>query len=125
MKQILDVGNCGPDHRAIRSMLETRFAPVQVLQAHNAQDTLNKLAESQIDLVLINRKLDQDYSDGVEILKLIRGEPAYAKLPVMLVSNFAEHQEAAVELGATYGFGKLELDEPATHSRIAAALDQA
>ena len=42
-----------------------------------------------VDLVLVNRKLDADYSDGMEILKAIKADSALAPVPVMLVSNYA------------------------------------
>jgi hypothetical protein len=40
----------------------------------------------------------------------------------MLVTNYAEHQEAAVAVGAIRGFGKLEFDKPETRERLAAVL---
>jgi hypothetical protein len=65
-KRVLDVGNCVPDHAAIRNMLTSTF-DVKVLQTHGPEDTLALLHREPIDLVVINRKLDQDYSDGIEI----------------------------------------------------------
>lgn len=118
---VLDVGNCSPDHASIKRMLEANF-DVTVLQAHNAKDTLSVLNSRQIDLVLINRKLDEDYSDGIEILKLIKADPKLSGVPVMLVTNYEEHQAQAISMGAIAGFGKLSLTSPVTHQRIASAL---
>jgi CheY-like chemotaxis protein len=118
---VLDVGNCGPDHAAIRSMLSSKF-DVRVLQAHGSQDSLKLLASEAIDLVLINRKLDQDYSDGLEILKLIKADSRYASIPVMLVTNYQEAQEEAVQWGALPGFGKLSLTAEETWSRLSSVL---
>ncbi len=84
-KQVLDVGNCGPDHSSIKSMLE-RFCDANVLQANEAKDALKALESKQIDLVLVNRKLDIDYSDGIDVIKAIKADPRYAAIPVMLVS---------------------------------------
>ena len=53
-----------------------------------------------IDLVVVNRKLDMDYSDGIEIIRQIKAEPALAATPVMLITNYPEHQDAAEQLGA-------------------------
>ena len=38
--------------------------------------------QQSVDLVLINRKLDADNSDGMEILQQILGDKATARLPV-------------------------------------------
>lgn len=118
---VLDVGNCVPDHASIRKML-TRNFDVEVLQTHAADDTLALLRQRAVDLVLINRKLDNDYSDGVEILKQIKGDRLLAKTPVMIITNYAEQQDAAVALGAERGFGKLELQDPATQQKLSALL---
>ena len=121
-RTVLDVGNCGPDHASIRRMLSGYF-DVEILQAHGPRDTLQLLRQSAVDLVLINRKLDQDYSDGVEVLRLIKSDPEVSAVPVMIVTNLAEHQAAAIALGAEAGFGKLELQEPATRQKLAAFLE--
>lgn len=120
-RTVLDVGNCGPDHSAIKRMLASNF-DVTVLQCHAADDTLHTLHNRSVDLVLINRKLDQDYSDGVEILKLIKADATLKSVPVMLVTNMEEYQASAVKLGAVPGFGKLSLDSPTTQQRLAEIL---
>ncbi len=114
---VLDVGNCAPDHASIKRMLLANF-DVQVLQTDQANDTLALLRERPVDLILINRKLDCDYSDGTLILKQIKSDVQLCNLPIMIVTNYAEHQTAAVALGAEYGFGKLELQNPATLERL-------
>ena len=48
--------------------------------------------------------------------------PEYADLPVMIITNYAEHQAAAVALGAVEGFGKLELHSPETRTKLSAIL---
>jgi CheY-like chemotaxis protein len=80
------------------------------------------LEANSVDLVLINRKLDADGSDGLEILPRIRSGSKFS-VPVMLVSNYADWQQKAVELGAVYGFGKAELNRPETRARLAAILE--
>ena len=119
--RVLDVGNCGYDHSQISRMLERHFGAVCAV-ADTAEETLEKLAAEKFDLVLINRKLDHDYSDGIEILKRIKQDPQLAQLPVMLVTNYPEHQEAAVALGALPGFGKQQLNLPVTRERLSAVL---
>jgi len=76
------------------------------------------LREGTFDLVLVNRVLDADGSDGVEIIEQMKSEPALESIPVMLVTNYLEHQERAVEAGAEPGFGKDELNGPDTRRRL-------
>jgi two-component system, chemotaxis family, chemotaxis protein CheY len=121
-KRVLDVGQCGPDHSTIRRYLAANF-DCDIVQTNLLADTMDALRGGHFDLVLINRKLDEDYSDGIEILRRIKANPATANVSVMLITNYEEHQDAAVAAGAVRGFGKLEFDQPATRERIAAALD--
>lgn len=116
-KRVLDVGNCGPDFGSITRFLTANF-DCTVEQAHGPEETLAKLRGGEYALVTINRKLDQDYSDGAEILKQIKADPAIQQTPVMLITNYAEHQDAAVELGAERGFGKLQFGEPETLEKL-------
>lgn len=116
-KRVLDVGNCGPDFASINRFL-TRHFDCEVSQAHGLEDTLAALRQDDYALVLINRKLDRDYSDGIEIIKQLQADPELGDIPVMLITNYAEHQDAAVAAGAQLGFGKLELDEPLVLERL-------
>jgi CheY-like chemotaxis protein len=120
-KRVLDIGQCGPDHAAIRRLLSSRFG-AEVVQAHGPNDALEHLRRGPFALVLINRKLDADYSDGLEILQAIKADPTLASVPVMLVSNYADAQATAVEAGAIEGFGKAELGRPETEEKLRAAL---
>jgi len=116
-KRVLDVGNCVPDHAAIRGLLEGTFG-AEVVQAHGPDDTLAALRQGDFDLVLVNRKLDQDYSDGLEIIKAIKADAALARTPVMLITNYEDHQAAAIAAGAEAGFGKLSLRAEETIKRL-------
>jgi len=120
-KTVLDVGNCSFDHGAIRRLIEGRFDAV-VLRAHGPEDALAALANKSVDLVLVNRILDRDGSDGIELIRQIKSNPALAELPVMLVSNYEEYQEKAIQAGAERGFGKAELEAPETLERLGAVL---
>jgi two-component system chemotaxis response regulator CheY len=116
-KRVLDVGNCAPDHAAIRRLVEGNF-DAQVVQAHGPQDALKQLRSGQFELVIVNRKLDRDYSDGMEIIKQIKDDPQLSAVPVMLLTNYPEHQQAAMEIGAEMGFGKLEYGRPETKEKL-------
>jgi CheY-like chemotaxis protein len=120
-KRVLDVGQCGPDHSTIRTYL-TRHFDCEIVQAHGSEDALEQLKSARFDLVLVNRKLDADYSDGIEVVRRIKADQEIADVPVMLVTNYPEHQEAAMAAGAIRGFGKLEFEKPETRERLAAVL---
>lgn len=112
-KRVLDVGNCVPDHAAIRALVERNF-DARVVQTHGPEDTLRELRDARYDLVLVTRKLDRDYSDGLDVIRAIKADPALAGVPVMLVTNYEEHQQAAIDEGAERGFGKGHLRAPET-----------
>ena len=116
-KRVLDVGNCQPDFASIEGFLTSQF-DCEVAQAHGLEDTLAELRQGDFDLVLVNRKLDRDYSDGIEIIKQLKSDAELRNVPVMLVTNHVEHQDAAVAEGAERGFGKLEFEEPETLERL-------
>jgi CheY-like chemotaxis protein len=121
MKRVLDVGQCSPDHWSIKHLVEGEFG-AQVVQAHHLEDALDILRSGVIDLVLVNRKLDADYSDGLEVIRQIKADPQIAATPVMLVSNYPEAQAEAVAAGAKPGFGKAEIRAAATREKLSAAL---
>ncbi len=121
MKRVLNVGQCPTDHSAIRRLIEGNFE-AEVIQAHGARDALEKLRGGTYDLVLVNRVLDADGSYGVEIIDQIKTDRSLASVPVMLVTNYLEHQQQAVEAGAEPGFGKDTLASPETHRVLEAFL---
>jgi two-component system, chemotaxis family, chemotaxis protein CheY len=120
-KRVLDVGNCSMDHGMVRAILERQYR-AEVVQAHGPDDALELLRQGKFDLVLVNRKLDADYSDGLEIIKTIKADAKLASVPCMLITNYADHQDAAIAAGAERGFGKKELAAPETHARLKAIL---
>jgi CheY-like chemotaxis protein len=120
-KQILDVGNCRFDHNAIRGLIESNF-DAQVIQTHTREDTLQALRADRFHLVLINRKLDRDRGDGLDLVKAIKTDEQLAGVPVMLITNYPEHQELAEAAGAERGFGKTDLSDPGTLGKLSRIL---
>ena len=117
-KRVLSVGQCSVDHAALSALLERSFG-AEVVPADTAADALVALVHEKFDLVMINRKLDVDYSDGLEIIRQIKADPQIAATPCMLVTNYPGHQQAAVAAGAEPGFGKLAYGLPETRERLA------
>jgi CheY-like chemotaxis protein len=116
-RRVLSVGQCVPDHASLVRFLQSHF-DVEIVPAETGPDALDALRKGPFDLVLVNRKLDVDYSDGADVLRAIKSDPELAGTPVMLVSNYREHQDNAVAAGAEYGFGKLEYQSPDVVRRL-------
>jgi two-component system, chemotaxis family, chemotaxis protein CheY len=123
-KRVLDVGNCGPDFVSIKRFLTHHFN-CEVVPVDGPEDALAELRRGDYALVLVNRKLDRDYSDGIEVIKLIKADTELRGVSVMLVTNYPEHQDAAVAIGAERGFGKLALGDVETLERLKAFLTEA
>lgn len=115
---LLDVGNCALDHGSITQLIEGHF-DADIVWAHSPDEALRLVAERRFDLVIVNRKMDRDGSDGVELIQQIKSSPHTASQPVMLLSNYEEYQQAAVAAGAEPGFGKSQLDSPRTQELLA------
>jgi two-component system, chemotaxis family, chemotaxis protein CheY len=116
-KRVLSVGQCFADHSAISRTLQTEFG-VEVVPADDAAEALARLRLEPFDLVLVNRILDRDGSQGVELIKEMKADLETAQVPVMLVSNYEDSQRDAVAAGAVPGFGKSALGHPQMLGRV-------
>jgi len=121
-KRVLSVGQCGPDTIALRNLVERNFA-AQLVTADTPDEARSALESDKFDLVLVNRKLDVDYSDGMEVVRRIKADSRLSAIPCMLVSNLAEHQQAAIAAGCEPGFGKQEYARPETREKLARFLE--
>lgn len=116
MKRVLSIGNCGFDNGSLRSVVGAFGAEVSA--AEDWSDAAELLRRDKFDLVLVNRKLDADGSDGLEIIREIKQSPEFQLTPVMLLSNYPEYQAQAVAAGAEPGFGKSQLSSRETSERL-------
>ncbi len=121
MKTVLSIGQCVPDNSTLRGYLSRNFQ-VNFQTAETWDEAEPMLRKQKPDLILINRKLDIDYSDGLVIIEKLKADDELNAIPVMLVSNYPEHQQSAVALGAVPGFGKLEYQKPETLAKLQAIL---
>jgi CheY-like chemotaxis protein len=121
-KTVLDVGQCNPDHSSITSLLKQHF-DVNVQKAHSHDQALTMAKDSQPALILINRLYDVGGSEGMETLKALKANETTADIPVMVVSNYSDAQDAAVAAGAVQGFGKSALNTPKTIELLNAHLN--
>jgi CheY-like chemotaxis protein len=107
-KRILSVGQCAADHGSISRTFQRAF-DAEVVGVDTNVEALDKLHREAFALVLVNRVFDADGASGLDFIKLVKNDETLTQTPVMLVSNYAEAQKQAVEVGATAGFGKAEL----------------
>jgi len=111
-KTVLLVGHCGPDSSYLRMIIKKALPEVSITAADDSRELTRALETSDPALVLFNRELGYgfDPATGVEAIELLRR--SCPNLKMMLVSNYADAQQAAVAAGALPGFGKRELGTP-------------
>jgi CheY-like chemotaxis protein len=105
---ILDVGQCGLDGPRLASLWRSELG-AKVDRCDSARDALDRVSQNHYDLILVNRLLAADNSPGIEVLRQLNA--VGNSIPVMLVSDLEDAQDAAVALGAVRGFGKAEMNE--------------
>jgi DNA-binding NarL/FixJ family response regulator len=120
-KIVLLVGHCGPDSSYLRMIVKKADPEVSIVAADDSRELTRALETSEPALVLFNRELGYGFepATGVETIEVLRR--SYPNLKMILVSNYAEAQQAAVAAGALPGFGKRELGTP----RVLAVLREA
>jgi CheY-like chemotaxis protein len=116
-KRVLSIGNCGFDNGSLRSAVSHFGA--EMAAAEDWADAADLMRRETFDLVLVNRKLDADGSDGLAIIREMKQSPEFQQTPVMLLSNYPKYQAQAVAAGAEPGFGKSQLHDPTTSQRLA------
>lgn len=119
--RVLNVGQCDFDHGNIGRLLSEEFG-ARVDRAATSDEAIRSIQGGGYSLVLVNRVFDVDGAQGLDLIKRMRADEKLADVPVMLVSNFADAQEAAVALGARPGFGKDALTNRQTRARLGSIL---
>jgi two-component system, chemotaxis family, chemotaxis protein CheY len=107
-KRVVMIGHCGPDSSYLKMAVSAAERGTQVV-AVDDEARLEELIKGGADLLLFNRILDYGFpeEEGVEVIRRLRAQ--HPNLKMMLVSNYAEAQAAAVKAGALPGFGKKDL----------------
>ncbi|HEY7120540.1 MAG TPA: hypothetical protein VH475_28405 [Tepidisphaeraceae bacterium] len=116
------VGHCGPDSSYLRMVCNQAAKGAQILMADDDAELQEVLAQGP-DLLLFNRELGYGFTHtgGAEVIRNLRAlNPG---LRMMLVSNYADAQAAAVANGALPGFGKREIGSPRVIQVLKAALE--
>ena len=113
MRKLLIVGQCDFDYQRISFVL-SKIYDIEFHRADSFDDAIQKSLDQQFDLIMINRLMDLDRSEGMAILHELKSNPQTENTPAMIISDFQDAQEAAVAAGASPGFGKARLDTPQT-----------
>lgn len=120
-KKILDVGQCPPDHASLKALAEK--AGAEVTKVALPREAMDLMKTEKFDLVFVNRKIDADYTDGLELIKMMQQNEHTKNTPVMLISNYGDAQAEAVSHGAIPGFGKNDIGTQPALDRVMNALN--
>lgn len=112
MKNVLIVGHCDLDNPQITSLIEKNFS-AKVTRVKLLQKTIGYLGKQDYDLVIINRIGAFDQESGLELIKKIKKDGRF-KAPLMMVTNYKDQMDKAIESGAVAGYGKDKLYDKET-----------
>jgi len=83
----------------LKSILKRNSTVSNMIEAENGSDALDKVkADSTIDLVLLD--IIMPILDGVEFLKIFRGNPVFNNIPVIVLSTDDTRKGEVMDLGA-------------------------
>jgi DNA-binding response OmpR family regulator len=61
-----------------------KFDGLQVLEAENGVDALNKLVDFNVDMMIVDWQMPE--MDGMELVRRLRKDEAYADIPIVIIS---------------------------------------
>jgi len=70
-----------------------------ITNASNGQEALDLLSSKDFDVILLD--ISMPVMDGLEVLRIIRENPLWVQLPVLMVTANAEKEHEAIILGAS------------------------
>ncbi|MDA7880616.1 hypothetical protein N9B31_10295 [Mariniblastus sp.] len=117
MQKLLIVGQCDFDYQRISFVVKKNYN-IEIHRADLFDDAIQSALDTQYDLIMINRLLDIDRSEGMAVLHELKSNPQTEHTPAMIISDYQEAQDAAVAAGASLGFGKATLDTPQTFALL-------
>jgi two-component system, cell cycle response regulator DivK len=86
MKKVLYVEDDAINALVVQKLLQNLFTVVHV---DDGEECLSLLSKESFDIVLMDINLGNGKMDGVETLKMIRMNPAFAQIRVMAVTSYA------------------------------------
>lgn len=89
-----------PTMRQLVSFAMKRVPDSKVVEATDGVDALKKLSAEKIDLILAD--INMPVMDGLKLVSLVKGNPAYKDIPVIIVTTEGaeEDKKKALAIGA-------------------------
>jgi hypothetical protein len=108
-RRVVLVGHCSLDGPRLQEEIRAMPEEPEVLRV-NDKAKLEAVCEEGENLLLVNREPVGFDEEGIDIVRHVHER--YPGQNVMLVSDFSDAQEEAVEAGAMQGFGKRDMGTP-------------
>jgi len=106
------VGHCGADSYSLTHAIRSAVPGAAIVHAGDEKSCAQAMEGDAV--LLVNRVLDGRFTtdSGVELIaNLAKAKP---KFKIVLISNYADAQQAAVAAGARPGFGKSQVGSAST-----------
>ncbi len=89
-----------PTMRQLISFAMKRIPNSHVIEATDGVDALKKLSSDKIDLILAD--INMPVMDGLKLVSLVRGNPAFKNIPIIMVTTEGaeEDRKRAIAIGA-------------------------
>ncbi|MEJ2684495.1 MAG: response regulator [Candidatus Sulfobium sp.] len=89
-----------PTMRQLISFAVKRIPNSRVIEASDGVDALKKLSSEKVDLILAD--INMPVMDGLKLVSLVRGNPAFKHIPVIIVTTEGaeEDRKRALSIGA-------------------------
>lgn len=121
IKRVGLVGHCSPDSSHLTMAVSAAVPGVKVIRVTDDAGT-DKLLSEGVDLLLVNRAMEHGYSEAIGTDYIRKLKAKYPNVKMMLISNYADAQDAAVKEGALPGFGKNAVMSAETKKKLQEAL---
>jgi CheY-like chemotaxis protein len=69
-----------------------------VIEAENGMEALNIIKQEQIDMILLD--IIMPIMDGIDLLKILKNDDNYSKIPVAILTTDDTRKNEALKLGA-------------------------
>ena len=115
--RILIVDDQRRTRQSLKALLATKFQSMEVYEAANGVEAIRCVEEYQPAVVLMDARMPE--LDGIEATRMIKTQSA--RIPVIVLSMYAEYQAAALAAGADAFISKGEPPEQLLAALTAAA----
>lgn len=110
------VGHCGADSYSLSHAIRSAVPDAKVVAVDDEASCAKAMHDGAV--LLVNRVLDGNFAtgNGVELIRRLAAVKADSMM--VLISNYADAQQAAVAAGAKPGFGKSQVGSSATRDLL-------